>query len=85
MRNKSFECWSVFTLRFAFFYELSQVPLSMFTTTWDEKFPKNKAVSTNKLKTELPRRNAIINAMDDGYRNVKVSCDDTDVLILSLC
>ena len=85
MCNMSFECWTVFTWRFAFLYELSQVPLSMFTTTWDGKFPKNKAASTNKLKTELPRRNAIINAMDDGYRNVKVSCDDTDVLILSLC
>ena len=50
-----------FSLEDSFFYELSTVPMLVFTITGEGRFPKNKALSKNKLKIEVPRRNGLIN------------------------
>ena len=49
-----------FSLEDSFFYELSLVHMLMFTITGEGRFPKNKALSKNKLKIEVPR-NGLIN------------------------
>ena len=41
-----------------FFYELSPVPLSMFTVKEEGRFLKNKAALKIKLKIEVSKRNA---------------------------
>ena len=50
-----------FSLEDSFSYELSPVPMLVFTITGEGRFPKNKALSKNKLKIEVPRRNGLIN------------------------
>ena len=46
-----------------FFYELSPVPMSMFTVTGEGRFPKKKAALKNKLKIEVSKINFTIDVI----------------------
>ena len=46
---------------------------------------KRQDMKTTHEETDVIIPQQVLKAMDDGYRNVKVICDDTDAFILLLC